>query len=296
MPGTSLPKGERRRRRHAAKTKAIHRLSLILVCVATVLIAVAIYFWVSPMLRHEVVSVRNFLPTQEFGERVASKYPSPDEKDAIGLVKDALATREADQVSLCFHSGSASPREVVEFLGKLPALDGPVDRLEWLSSVDANDLQIDGVLIHSTKEGKLRQRFAFLTPGENGVWKIDFDSFARTVRPSWQEVIENRAPQAVVRVFLMTDSYYNGVFRNDKEWECYGMASPDHEELLLGYCKVGSPQAATLKWIFQQGQNLNRAVLEIKRPADSASKQFEITRVLAHDWVLGPKPFDESFK
>jgi hypothetical protein len=39
---------------------------------------------------------------------------------------------------------------------------------------------------------------------------------------------------------------------------------------------------------------LKRVTLEIRRVANSESRQFEISRVLAEDWVLSAIPFDQA--
>jgi hypothetical protein len=41
---------------------------------------------------------------------------------------------------------------------------------------------------------------------------------------------------------------------------------------------------------------LIRVTLEIRRTAGAESRQFEITRVLAEEWVLAAAPFDENSK
>jgi hypothetical protein len=74
------------------------------------------------------------------------------------------------------------------------------------------------------------------------------------------------------------------------------MASHDTELVILGYCKVDSPQAAAIKWIFSNEGSINRVTLEIRRVEGAESRQFEISRVLAADWIVGNVPFDESFK
>ncbi|MEO7099468.1 MAG: hypothetical protein ABI162_08910 [Luteolibacter sp.] len=228
--------------------------------------------------------------------RVESKFPSPSENDALGLVKRALAVREPGRVAALFHPGGSSSEEIVAFLSNLGALDGVLDHCDWLSSIDANGLSIDGMQINFKNGDKVRQRVAFLTPDSGGVWKIDFDAFARTVTPSWRDLLEKGADHAVVRVILGSDSYYNGPFADDTQWSCYGMASPDTDQLLLGYCKTDSPQAAALRWMLSSETKIRRATLEIQRVAGASPKQFEIVRVLAEDWVVGPKAFDEGFK
>jgi hypothetical protein len=58
---------------------------------------------------------------------------------------------------------------------------------------------------------------------------------------------------------------------------------------------VGSPQAAALKSIFAQEAKLHRVALELRRVEGAGTRQFEISRVLAEDWVMGEVPFDERF-
>jgi hypothetical protein len=43
-------------------------------------------------------------------------------------------------------------------------------------------------------------------------------------------------------------------------------------------------------------KNLKRATLEIRRTEGAGDRQFEITRVMAEDWVMSATPFDENFK
>jgi hypothetical protein len=79
------------------------------------------------------------------------------------------------------------------------------------------------------------------------------------------------------------------------------MASPDTETILLGYCRKGSPQERAMERIVSEEKDeprhrLNRVTLEIRRPQGAEIRQFEITRVLAEDWVMAAAPFDAAFK
>jgi hypothetical protein len=174
--------------------------------------------------------------------------------------------------------------------------------VEWLSSVDANGMLIDGVVVKTRKDDALRNRLALLTPDEFGKWKIDFDAFARTAEPPWDRLLEGNAPHARVRVIVAEDSYYNGPFRDDQVWACFGMASPDHDKVLLGYCRIGSPQERAMRKILEAGDDLaagaavNRVTIELKRVEGALPRQFELTRVLAEDWVMSSRDFDEGFK
>lgn len=270
--------------------------SIVVGVVAVAGIGAAIFMWLR-MRMGEVHSTRqNRRIVPEMVVRVASKFPSPPEAEALGLVNRALVVRDPAMVPAYFRMGAASPEAIIRLLQGLEALDGKSGNSRWLGSMDANGLSVDGVLVPFEKEEATGQRLALLTPDAAGVWKIDFEAFARVVEPSWQELLERGAAEAKVRVHLAADSYYNGPFKDDKEWICYGMGSPDIDEVLIGYCRVGSPQEEAIRWMFSKGEKLNRATLQIRRVEGASAKQFEITRVLAEDWVSGDKPFDEGFK
>ena len=311
MPGTGLPKGLRRRRRRddasddnnaQRKRRRITILawSVVLVLFALSVLAFFIFSWLrGQMGRRAAAGDVAAAPAIQW--RKVSEFPSPTEKVALEWVKNALSERDPARVGNYFRLGQTEPATVVSFLQGMQDLDGAITGYQWLSSMDANHLLIDGVLVITSKDGTPRNRLALLTPDEQGVWKIDFDAFARTVRPSWEELLAEDGGKGIVRVILAKDSYFNGPFRDDGTWQCYGMASPDSDKILLGYCRKDSPQAHALSLVFYQegdAQNvysrLKRATLELRRPEGAETRQFEITRVLAEDWVLSDKAFDET--
>lgn len=247
-------------------------------------------------------NVANGLPQLE-NVRIASKFVSPSESEALDLVKRALESRDKQSVETRFHLGGAKPEEVIDFVKGLDTRDGNLERMDWLSSMDVGDLLMEGVLVvFKGKESVPSERVAFLVPDDMGVWKVDFDAFARTSRPSWKELLKGEANHSQVRVFVAVDSYFNGPFLDESKWVCFAMFSPetkailpeDHE-ILRGYCKVGSPQAKAMQRIFTGENRVGRVTLEIRKVEGADSRQFEITRVLAEDWVLPSRAFDEKF-
>jgi hypothetical protein len=305
MPGTGLPKGERRRRhrsdggknsrlRESRRTVVVIWSTLLAAGVAVVL-GLVVWLWLIPqMTRKEDKGMARTAVKLEKEVTVVSKFPSPPQAEALELVKNALAVREVAKVSDYFRLGTATPQAVVEFLKNLEQVDGAYERSDWLSSIDANHLALDGVLVSSQQGDKSRKRLALLTPDAEGKWKLDFDALARTGTPAWADVWASKAPAvSLVRVYIAKDNYYNGPFSDEQRWECYCLASPDTDQILLGYCKKGTSQATALQRIFTREQPMLRATLEIRRAEDGESRQFEISRVLAEDWALGPVPFDE---
>ena len=120
--------------------------------------------------------------------------------------------------------------------------------------MDANGLLIDGVVVNTKAGYKQRNRLALLTPDEKGTWKIDFDAFARTVKPSWSELMSEDAGQGLVRVMVAKDSYFNGPFRDEARWVVMAWPRPTGQVVLLGYCRQGSPQAVAMERIMATGE------------------------------------------
>lgn len=305
-----MAKGELRRRkrgesgrgdRHRDNRKRVVMMwSAVLMTAAVGALMMTVWLWLKPKMGGSGEAAMAAAVTAPV--RVVSEFESPTEEAALALVRQALRIRLESEVVEYFHPGSSGRAGVIRFLERMEELDGPVGGLEWLSSIDANGLLIDGVVVKTEKDGKLRNRLALLTPDERGIWKIDFDAFARTSEPSWDELLAGNAPHAKVRVIVAEDSYYNGPFRDDRKWACFGMASPDHDKVLLGYCRVGSPQERAMRKVIEimadalTGAGVNRATLELKRVEGALPRQFEVTRVLAEDWVMAPQAFDEGFK
>lgn len=302
MRGTGLPRELRRKKRgdksgkgREHRNKVIRTWSLTVCGSAVIFLGLMIFFWVIPQMQSDESAIEEVSAKPGKLVRVASKFPSPSEEAAIALVREALSIREPERVGDFFRLGAALPEEVVSFLTKMESVDGVIENCRWLSSMDANGLSIDGVFVSFKSEEKPLPRLALLTPDEAGKWKVDFEAFARTVKPSWKEILEKGADLAQVRIYATKDSYYNGVFRDDKQWVCHRISSPDTEEILLAYCRVGSRQAAAMSWMYSKGEALSRAILEVRHVEGAESRQFEIMKVVAEDWVLGDVAFEAGF-
>ena len=264
---------------------ALRKLILLWSAIFVVAALAAILFWIVPTLHRRSAAAAESAPSDDALVRVASKFPSPSESEAVNLVKRAISNRDPAKVAKLFRMGSASAAEVIAFCKDSEQRDGAIERYDWLSSMDVDGLLIDGVNVVYQGQGKPSERLALLTPNSTGVWKLDFDSFARSTKPSWKEILANTADHAMVRVLVGSDAYYNGTYTDETQWICYGIASPDIEESLRGYCRVGSEEASAMDHLFSDRRQISRATLEIRHIKEADPRQFEITRVLAKDWV-----------
>jgi len=304
MPGYGR-RGRHRRRNHSDdhlnQRQRRRRLQLIawsagIALVSLVCMGVAFNFWLYPRLQDERDPTEVTKAAAEAQVRVASKFKSPSRDEALALVKKALGLRNPDEVEAMIRIGPMSALEVVNYLEAMKTVDGEIKHYNWLSSIDKNGLALEGVEVFFGGGEKPRSRLAILTPDAKGVWKLDFAAFARWVKPSWNALLEQNAESGLVRVLAARYSYFNGPFRDDHTWAAYRLQSPDMDEVLVGYCKIGSAQHQAMESMWQFGGTaVARVTLELRRPQDAAGaggSQFEITRVLAEDWVLGDKPLD----
>lgn len=257
---------------------------------ALTLIVVTIFVWLMQRMEPEPVEMVSSGVEDEHVIRIASKFPSPSREESLEIARNALAARDPAEVTKLFRTGGATPAEIIRFLEMSTVRDGEIEHYEWLSSMDSDGFLIEGVGVLFKGKDRPVERLALLTPDESGVWKVDFGAFARLVEPGWQELLENRAEQATVRVTVAPDVYYNGPFSDDKQWVCYGMVSPDIGEILRGYCRAGSPQAEAMGRLFKHGEKLSRATIGIRRVKDGDAKQFEIINLLGDEWIVAGAP------
>ena len=306
MPGTGIPKGPRRMRKRGdrgdrggnrtriSQTRMVIVWSVVMVLIVVGGMGAALKLW----LKTSGDRSRGGDGEVILERRIVSEFPSPSEEKALELVRRAVALSDPADVKDYFRTGETGIGEVMGFLREMENKDGELTDYNWLSSMDANGMLIDGVLVSTMDDGKFKNRLALLTPDEKGVWKIDFEAFARSVDPSWEEIISGDAKEALVRVIVAQDSYFNGPFHDESKWRCFAMATPDNDKILLGYAATGSPQAKAMDRILAEekeaeaSKSMRRATLKLRRVDGSDARQFEITRVLAEDWVVSDTMFD----
>lgn len=282
---------ERRRSRSRrggspAQKRAVVMWSIGLILITLGILVATIMLWLKPHLFNQPGLRADNAELADRQVRVASRFPSPSSEQALSLVKRALAIRDPSQVEELFRTGKASRAEIMQFCKASESRDGLVENYQWLSSLDVNGLLLEGVLVTYKGHDHPVERLALLTPDSTGKWQLDFEAFARTTRPSWSDLLERNAPKAVVRVIVSRDPYYNGVFGDDKVWACYRLFSNDREELMRGYCKIGSAESMALEGILPVDRPSVRATVEISRVDGAEPLQFQITHVLTEDWVI----------
>ncbi|MEK7952167.1 hypothetical protein [Luteolibacter soli] len=235
--------------------------------------------------------------TIQFGTPVtASHLPAPEPAEMEKSVTAFLAARTPRDLDPLIRSSSLSPDEIVTRMAALEAADGKVRSVRYLRPIDSRTARLESVLVTFSKGGN---RIAFLSPDANQQWRVDFDGYARYVHPSWDQILKGSPEEATVRVQVIPDNYYNGIYRDEQSWACFALPSPDHETLIFGYVARGTPQHAALVSTMNRTERraqggLQRMTLKIRHTDGSDRRQFEITRVLSDEWALGDQPLDDQ--
>ncbi|MBC7981137.1 MAG: hypothetical protein H7Y36_11290 [Armatimonadetes bacterium] len=270
-----------------------------LLAIIVVLGFVFIYFQKESARRSAAVSQFNpSLVTKSVTSETQDPAPPLQTLGKEAALKLVLAALENTD-PLLFSKYFIFPRELepargITRLQEIQSADGKIDNLDWVGTKFIHGLGTEEVVVYMTHSGRTVNRIAQVIPQTDGTWRIDFDSYTRASSPNWYKILSGKGGEATVRIFIDADSYYNGPFSDDSKWKCYAIASPDVDALMYAYTKIGSPQELAIQRLLSQEEPVHRALLKIKSHDNSASRQFEITRVLSDNWVLGDRLFDEN--
>jgi len=222
------------------------------------------------------------------------QIPVPEPAALEEIVQRFLAARAPRELDPLLRGSIQRPEAIAEKLSRLESQDGRIRSVRYHGPIDSRCLQVESVVV---KFDTGRNRLALLAPDETGVWRVDFDAFDRHVTPDWETILASNPAESTVRVYISKDTYYNGRYQDDRQWACFAMASPDHEELMFGYVPRGSRQhmaiaSAVTRNLEAASGGLKRMTLSILHTGTGDHRQFEITRALADDWALGDGPLD----
>ncbi len=229
-------------------------------------------------------------------EKENTYLPDLKSDQAIKIVTLALANRDPGLIQDFFILGKGeSPEQAMKELIRIREAEGEVSSTEWLGLNFPNGSTVLQVMVYTSIEGNEKARVAQFAAGSDGKWRIDLDAYLRKCIPPIAEVVSSKSGTSLVRVFVAEDSFYHGMYYNETEWKVFALASPDITDLLYGYVKRGSSQDKALRRIIDTDETVHRAALNLMKRPDSGPRQFEISRVVAENWIIGKKHFDASF-
>lgn len=231
-----------------------------------------------------------------FSDQKTLEVPSIAEVEALSIVRAALANEDTQALTHHFILGKdTNPEQALATLAGIAENEGEITAFRWLGEKFVNGMVIGEVVTQRQAEDKYSNRLAQLVIGKDGKWRIDLDSYLRKGFPDWPEILSGESPISVVRIIFAADTYYNGIYSDETEWQAYILISPDANETLYGYARRDSPQDKALRKILLADEKIHRAAVEISTNSNAGRRQFEISGVLADNWVIGETRFDESF-
>lgn len=217
--------------------------------------------------------------------------PHPDVNSCVAIAQKALASSAGDAWQEHVFLRNIEPEVFATNLEKLKKTEGVIEKIEWAGALEINDLSLEMVVVTF---GSAETRVAYLTHDADGVWRLDGESFLEWQGRPWAELLDKGNCKAIVRMIVMPDSYYNGVFSDEKEWICLSLKSLNGENQLSGYVRPQSAVHLAIMEIFKT--SVPAAVMvEISRNSAMEAKQFEIKRVIAHGWVESDVVFSSKF-
>lgn len=241
----------------------------------------------------------------------AVTWDCPEKQEALALIRSAVMLQDPAWLRDHFHLGECESAEAMDFLRRLRADMGDDMQFRWVGDIGRGAQPLAAALI-SPNQPSSQLRLAILTPDDQGSWKLDFGALACVTSPSWETLMEGGAVAATARVVFRPDSYYNGHFL-EQDWICHRLSSPNSTEVIYGYCRRQSAQHIALESILERSRPAqaseplhpeqenrpepgHRAILQLKGTPEAIGKQYEITRVMASDWVEESQPYDLRFK
>lgn len=280
------------RKRKSASIVSIGMFAMAFLALATIVI-----FWIQKEKSLSVANLDFSTGSSDlknaFSKSGRKNAPELTVEEAITLVEQALKNKDASKVTEFFRLGNdTSPETALRILTDIAKNDGGITKINPLGSHFTNGIQLEEVVIYLENENRTVNRLAQILPDGNGKWSIDFDSYVRVSKPNWESIVSGASPVSTVRVFISTDNYYNAFFSDENTWSAYAIVSPDSDQMLYAYAKADSPQNEAIKRILSSEEKLHKATLEIRTVAGASLRQFQISKVIAENWVVGETPFD----
>ena len=214
----------------------------------------------------------------------------------VVLIHKALRNQDVAQVEDFFILGAsaATPQEAIELIERIQAKDGLPKDIEYLGEKSIPGGVAREVMISSKNGSQESNRLGQLFY-RDGRWRIDMDSYARHVSPSWDSILSRKCDSATVRVFISPDNFYIGDRYIEDTWKCYALISPDVDEILFGYVARGSAQEQAMERIISKEEDFHRAVLDVLLTTKAEGRlQLEISRILSDDWFISGTYYDNS--
>ena len=183
--------------------------------------------------------------------------------------------------------------EIFQLVQDVKSKENDVESIEWAGSEQLSDVSLELIEVVFRSGAK---RMGYITYDDNsGKWLIDAESFTYYLSKPWSEIIGQGKCQVKIRATAMPDGYYNGVFRDEKEWLCLSLQIPGQEDSLYGYLRLNSDCYYAMAQIYRSGSAYT-IVADLSRDAGMEPRQYEIKKIISHGWIETDVEFSSLFK
>ena len=141
-----------------------------------------------------------------------------------------------------------------------------------------------------------KQRLLSVIPEKNGP-RIDWDSYARHGSATWEQLLSEQVGTADIQVIIKPSDHYAFHYRDEEQWRSFVIHGPDLDRSIYAYTERGSKMDQVLQKLpASRGISGLRSILRLTSvPGSAQRRQFTISHVLASDWVMPSRSFQDTF-
>lgn len=271
---------QRQRRRSRSRQQGRNQFLMRYLRLILIVITVIFLVSVSWILYQQVNETKKNL-VKNFSEVEETPATLLTSKQSVTIVDHWLRSESPSQMAETTRLAGLTQTQAFDKLRTFLAHMGNVKKIKWLGTDQSFSTPAEKVLV-SFESGKYR--VASLIQNQQGVWQVDLASFIAMNSKPWNDIIQSTMSDALVRVMISHDSYYNGTFVDEQKWSCYSLAHPDFSEVLYGYVKKDSSSYNSIQEIMGQNPSIP-VTLEITRNQDMLKSQCEIKKIITKGWL-----------
>jgi hypothetical protein len=245
---------------------------------------------------------RNKLIAAEYARQKADEQ----KEDKLGMVTALLYKHEARQLAADFAKSSdpalrlkmcRDPEDIKKRLSSYPAqaLNEPANDVIFMDVVNLGGITTARFFIKFNDE---TSRLLCIVATPDGL-RVDWDCYARYNTKAWPELLNGTVKSAELRIFAQRSDYHSYEYRDDTQWSCFELLSPDFDQSLYAYAARGTTTAKILEAAMPKGgaDKKVQLTLQISSVDDGYKrKQFTIDRIHAFGWVRGEMDVEDSYR
>ena len=164
--------------------------------------------------------------------------------------------------------------------------------------MDVVDLRVIMAARFYVKFADDTKRLLCIVPTPEGL-RVDWDCYARYNTEAWPKLLDGTVKSAEFRVFARRSDYHAFEYRDETQWVCFELLSPDFDDVLYAYAARGTTTAKLLEAAvpYTEDAKVVQLTLQLSSPGEGYQhKQFTIDRLYATGWVRGERDIEDDYR